>query len=274
MHRSFSFYFGLSLLIFFLVVAIFAPLLAPYNPSELIGEPYQRPNKNHWLGTNDIGQDILSELIYGTRTSLIIGISCSVIITGVGTLFGILSGFLSKSVDNIIGGLINLAMVVPDLPLTIVLLAYLGGNLATFILCMCITAWAGTARIVRARTLQIKELAYISIERTMGAGKAYIMFFHILPNTINMILVRAALSVGGAMMTEASLSFFGIGSFGQKSWGKILHYAFFRSGVMAGYWWWYLPPIVCISLCVMGFMLAGNNFEKKKTDEPREETNL
>ena len=258
------FYLGLIILFIFLILAVFAPFIAPYDPSHLLGAPYQRPSTAHWLGTNDIGQDIFSEFVYGTRISLIIGISCSIIITGTGTIFGMMAGYLSRRVDSVIGVLTNFAMAIPDLPLTIVLLAFLGGNLTTFILCMCVTSWAGTTRVIRARTLQIRELPFISIERTMGAGKAYIMFRHILPNTINMILVRAAMAVGGAMMTETALSFFGIGSFGHKSWGTILRFAFFRSGVMAGYWWWYVPPIACISLCVLGFMLVGTNFEKKR----------
>ena len=125
------------------------------------------------------------------------------------------------------------------------------------ILAICITAWTSTARIIRSRVQQLKALPFIQIERTMGASGPYIMIRHILPNLGEIVFIRAVLSVGSAMLTEASLSFLGLGVIGQKSWGGILHYAFFRNGIINGSYWWYVPPILCISVSVLGFMLLS-----------------
>lgn len=246
---------GLILSALFLT-ALLAPVLAPHDPYQL-GIPYLPPSAEHPLGTNDIGQDILSELIYGTRISLLIGLVSAGAVTLAGTLLGVLAGYLGGWTDRIISQITNVAMALPDLPLTIVLVAFLNASVWNIILAICITAWTSTARIIRARVLQLRELPFIRIEQTMGAKAPYIMFRHILPNLGDIVFHRGVLSVGSAMLTEASLSFLGLGVIGQKSWGGILHYAFFRSGVINGAYWWYLPPILCISLSVLGFLLLG-----------------
>ena len=230
---------GLAILSVVLLVALLAPVLAPHDPYEL-GVPYLRPSAEHPLGTNDIGQDILSELIYGTRISLLIGVVSALAVTVVGTALGILSGYLGGWTDQII-----------------ILVAFLDASVWNIILAICITAWTSTARIIRSRVQQLKALPFIQIERTMGASGPYIMIRHILPNLGEIVFIRAVLSVGSAMLTEASLSFLGLGVIGQKSWGGILHYAFFRNGIINGSYWWYVPPILCISVSVLGFMLLS-----------------
>lgn len=247
---------GIVILLFFLLVAILAPILAPYDPYAF-GTPYLRPSAEHLLGTNDVGQDILSELIYGTRISLMIGVASALVVTVVGTVVGILSGYLGGWVDRVIVQLTNIAMALPSMPLTIILVAFLDASIWNIIFAVCITAWTSTARIVRTRVQQLKALPFIQIEHTMGAGKAYIMLRHILPNLGDIVFTRGVLSVGSAMLMEASLSFLGLGVIGHKSWGGILHYAFFRNGIINGSYWWYLPPIFCISLSVLGFMLLS-----------------
>ena len=230
---------GLVILSVVLLVALLAPVLAPHDPYEL-GVPYLHPSAEHPLGTNDIGQDILSELIYGTRISLLIGVVSALAVTVVGTALGILSGYLGGWTDQII-----------------ILVAFLDASVWNIILAICITAWTSTARIIRSRVQQLKALPFIQIERTMGASGPYIMIRHILPNLGEIVFIRAVLSVGSAMLTEASLSFLGLGVIGQKSWGGILHYAFFRNGIINGSYWWYVPPILCISVSVLGFMLLS-----------------
>ena len=261
---------GVCILGTIFLVAVFAPVLAPYDPYEP-GIPYLRPSAEHWLGTNDIGQDILSELIYGTRVSLLIGVASSLAVTVTGTALGLLSGYLGGWVDRVIMQLTNVAMALPSLPLTVVLVAFLSASIHNIILAICITAWTSTARIIRARVRQLRELPFIRMEETMGAGTCYIMFRHLLPNLGDIVFIRAVLSVGEAMLTEASLSFLGLGVIGQKSWGGILHYAFFRSGIINGAYWWYVPPIVCISVSVLGFLLLsyrrGEPARKQKEDD-------
>lgn len=253
---------GLLILLAVLVVAVFAPILAPHDPYAL-GIPYQRPSAEHPLGTNDIGQDILSELIYGTRVSLLIGVVSALVVTLVGAALGILAGYCGGVVDRVICQVINVAMAMPSLPLTIILVAFLSASIWNLIIAICITAWTATARIIRSRVIQIRELPFIRIEQTLGAKNIYIMFRHILPNIVDIVFIRGVMSIGGAMLTEASLSFLGLGVIGQKSWGGILHYAFFRNGIINGYYWWYVPPILCICISVLGFMLLSYYGEAK-----------
>ena len=261
---------GVAILAIMFLVAIFAPIIAPHDPYEL-GIPYLRPSNQHWLGTNDIGQDIFSELIYGTRVSLLIGVASSIAVTLTGTALGLLSGYLGGWVDRVITQVTNVAMAMPSLPLTVVLVAFLSASIRNIILAICITAWTSTARIIRSRVRQLRELPFIRMEETMGAGKCYIMLRHLLPNLGDIVFIRAVLSVGSAMLMEASLSFLGLGVIDQKSWGGILHYAFFRSGVINGAYWWYVPPIVCISVSVLGFLLlsyrTGNPNRKPREEE-------
>lgn len=264
---------GMAILLLIILVAIFAPWISPHDPYEL-GIPYERPSEEHILGTNDIGQDIFSELIYGARISLIIGIVSAGVVTFIGTFVGLISGYYGGMVDKIIVQLINVIMSIPSLPLTIILVAFLNSSIWNIIIAICITAWAGTARIIRSRVMQLKEFPFIKIEKTMGAGDIFIIVRHLLPNIGEMVFIRGVGAVANAMLTEASLSFLGLGVIGMKSWGGILHYAFFRNGIINGYTWWYLPPMLCISVSVLGFILLsyyGENNQKypKRLKNPK-----
>ena len=247
---------GLGISLFFILVAVFAPLISPYDPHEL-GTPYLRPDAAHFLGTNDIGQDILSELIYGTRVSLMIGMFTSMIVTVVASVFALLAGYYRGICDKIITAVTSVTMALPSLALTMLLIAYLNPGKISIIISISLTAWTGTSRVLRSKVLQLCEMPFVKMEKAIGVSDFVIMFKHILPNLRDIILSRAALSVSSAMMTEASLSFLGLGDFGEKSWGSILHYAFYQNGVIRGMYWWYLPPIICVSLATLGFMLLG-----------------
>jgi len=232
---------GSIIIMFFVIIAIFAPLFSPYNPYEM-GTPYLAPSSMHLLGTNDVGQDIFSELIYGTRVSLFIGIFAAFIITCVGSTMALCAGYFGGRVDQIITAITNIAMGLPSLPLTVLLIAYLSPGKWSLIVAMSVTAWTGTSRILRARVQQVRQMPFVRIEKSLGVSSPVILFKHILPNLKDIVLIRGALSVAGAMLTEAGLSFLGLGSYGEKSWGNILHYAFFRNSIMRGQYWWYLPP--------------------------------
>lgn len=252
---------GIAILSLVFLTAVFAPLIAPYDPFEM-GTAYQKPSSEHLLGTNDVGQDILSELIYGTRVTLTVGLVSALVITLVGTALGIFGGYFGGVADRICSALVNIALSLPSLALTIVLVAYLNTSLRNLILAICITAWAPTTRIIRSRVQQIRELPFIKTEKTMGASSLSIILRHIVPNIGDIVFTRGVLMVGTAMLMEASLSFLGLGVLGQKSWGDTLHYAFFRNGIITGAYWWYVPPIICISLTVLGTMLLGNRRKK------------
>lgn len=263
MKRDFSFYLGCGILLLFFFVAVLAPVIAPCDPYEL-GRPYLKPSMEHLLGTNDLGQDIFSELIYGTRVSLAIGVISSLVVTVIGTVMGCVSGYYGGLCDSILMKITAVAMAVPSLPVTIVLVAYLDAGFWNLVIAICLTSWTSTARIVRSRVLMLKELPFIKIEMTLGAKTFFIIRKHILRNLSDIVLTRSILSIASAMLMEASLSFLGLGVLGQKSWGGILHYAYFRNGIINHYYWWYLPPIICISLSVLAFMLLGGAEPRRK----------
>ena len=251
---------GLFILCFFIVIALFAGAFAPYDPVARSGSPYEPPSANHLLGTNDIGQDILSEMIFGTRVSLLIGIASAFFSVAIGTILGMVAGYLRGWAETVIMAMTDIFMSIPGLTLTVVLIAYLGGGTANIIAIISLSSWAGTTRIVRARAMQVCALPFIQIEKTFGLSHAMILLRHLLPNIMDIVIIRYAMAVGSAMMTETSLSFLGLASYGNKSWGTVLRYAFFRNGLLRNYWWWYLPPIVCVSLCVLACtMLANRN---------------
>lgn len=247
---------GIIIVGFFVIVALLADRLAPYDPHAL-GIPYLKPSAEHILGTNDVGQDIFSELIYGTRVSLFIGVFTAVIATALAVMFGLIAGYYRGLPDKLITGLTNIALAIPGLALTTLLVAYLKPGKTSLIIAISITAWTGTARVLRAKVIQLCQLPFVKIEKTLGVSDVVIMVKHLIPNLKDIILTRMAMSVSSAMMAEAGLSFLGLGEYGEKSWGNTLHYAFYQNGVIRGYTWWYMPPIICTSLAVLGFMLIG-----------------
>ncbi|HOV52396.1 MAG TPA: ABC transporter permease [Methanothrix sp.] len=252
---------GLLLLALFLNLAVFASLIAPYDPWEP-GKPFLPPEAAHPFGTNDIGQDIFSELVYGTRISLFVGFFAAFVSVVIGTLVGLFSGYLRGAADEALMGLTDIVLIIPSLPLMIILAAHTSPSIWNIIVVIGALWWTSTARVVRSRVLQLREMPFVESARGLGAGDVYIVFCHILPNTLQVILAKFILAVAGAMLTEASLSFLGLGDPLQKSWGMMLNYAFSRGGFINGYWWWYLPPGICISLAVLSFVLIGFGLEE------------
>ena len=246
-----------------ILIAVLAPVIAPFDPWYM-DIPYMAPDSVHLLGTNDLGQDILSELIYGFRVSMFIGITSSVIVTVIASLLGMVAGYYGGLVDKLITAFINIGMTVPDLPLTIVMVAFFKPSLWNIIAAICITGWTSTARMIRARTLQLKDSYYVQNAKLFGGSDLYIMFRHILPNAGDLVFVKGSLSVASAMVTEASLSYLGLGSPFYKSWGMILRDAFNAGGILNNYWWWYIPPILCICISIFIVSFLSNSLKNMK----------
>lgn len=259
---------GLAMFSAILSMAIFAPFIAPYDPYKRVGLPMQPPSDKYWLGTNDIGQDIFSELIYGARVSILIGFVAAVVSTLIGTLIGMLAGYYGGIVDEVLMRFTDVWLAFPGLLFTIFLATVLvrtpiGGRLLyTVIVAIALNAWPGVARLVRSVTLTIKEMLYIEAAKAVGASNRYIMFRHIIPNAAPVILVAVLTRIDGAMLTEASLAFLGIGDPTAKSWGMIIHYAMIRNAVVLGMWWWFLPPGLMISLTVLSIILISMGVEE------------
>ena len=257
---------GLFILLSFFVIALFAPWIAPFD-LKILKSPFLPPSLVHILGTNDIGQDILSELIFGARISLLVGMAAAILATTFGALIGMVSGFFRGITDDILMRFTDIFLLIPGLPLIIILSAYLGPGTGIIIIAIAFLAWPSTARVVRSRVLQVREASFIMSAKGLGAGNLYIIFRHILPNTIEVVFAKASLAVAGAMLTEAGVSFLGLGDPTRKSWGMMLHDAFSNGGVVNGCFWWYLPPVFCISLAVLGFTLSGYAYGERKEGE-------
>jgi peptide/nickel transport system permease protein len=251
---------GLIGFLLFVFVALFAGILSPYNPYGRF-EPYALPSAKHLLGTNDMGQDILSELIYGTRVSLIVGLLTALLATSLGVIIGITAGYFRGIVDEVLMALTDVFLMVPRIPLVIILAVFLKPSFWIIILVLGLVWWTTTARIVRSKTLQIREMGFVINSQSMGFSHTHILFSEIFPNTIFVIIPKFMLTVASAMISEASLSFLGLGDPTQKSWGMMIRYAFERGGFIRDMWWWYAVPGVAITCCVLSIVLISFSLE-------------
>ncbi len=254
---------GFSILLAFSLVAVFADLLAPYDPYEIVGLPYTPPSDRFPLGTNDIGQDILSEFIYGSRVSLYVGLTAPLIASVLGTLLGLLSGYLGGLVDEVVVGAVDVMLALPSLPLIIILAAYLGPSLNNIVLILAFFGWSGFARVVRAQVLSLRERPYVEAARAAGASGLRIMFRHILPHVVPLIIANLVLSATSAILAEAGLSFLGLGDPTVKSWGQMLRRAQAGHALDQGLLLWVFVPGLGIALLGTGFTLLGIAIEER-----------
>lgn len=254
---------GLIILTVFIFVAIFAPYITPYDPFERVAAPYQPPSAEHLLGTNDVGQDIFSEVILGTRISLLIGILGAAMSITVGSVVGLTAGFFGGWVDTVLMRLVDIVLIIPMMPLMILIAAFLGPSFWNMVIVIGILSWAGPARIIRSQVLTIKNRGYVESVRALGAKPFYTIFHHILPPTLSIIISELIIMTSRTILMEASLSFLGLGDPTQKSWGIILYYAQARSAFLTSSWtWWILPPGILITLLVVSFAYIGNALEQ------------
>jgi ABC-type dipeptide/oligopeptide/nickel transport system permease subunit len=248
---------GIILIAVPLIMAIAPSLIAPYNPWVRSDIPFLRPNDKHLLGTNDIGQDLFSELVYGARISMMVGFLAAASTVVIGTIIGLLAGYLGGIVDELLIGVTDVVLLLPGLPLMIVLAALLGQGYQNMIFVIAITSWPGVARMIRSQVLSIKEQAYIEAARALGCNDTWIISRHVLPQVIPLALANIIIRIGGAMVAEASLSFLGLGDPTQKSWGTILYWAQRTGAFSLGAWWWIIPPGIMITISVLAFTQMG-----------------
>ena len=254
---------GISIFLLFLFIAIAAGIISPHNPWERF-EPYSSPNQSHILGTNDMGNDILSELFYGARVSLIVGFGASIIATALGIVIGLLSGYYRGLTDEILMAITDISLMIPRIPLIIILAALLRPSFWVIMLLIGFLWWPTTARIVRSSTLQIRDAPFILSSKSLGFKDKHIIMSDILPNIMYVILPKFMLTIASAMFSEASISFLGLGDPTMKSWGMMLNFAFMKGGLINEMWWWYLPPGLCIVAVVFSLMLIGFSLEEKE----------
>ncbi len=247
-----------------ILVAILAPWLSPYDPAERVGRPFSSPSAEHLLGTNDVGQDLLSELIYGTRVSLTVGIIAAAVALLIGTSIGILAGYYPKRLGAFLMRGVDVVLILPFLPLLIVLAAYLGRSLTNTILVIGVLIWAAPARIIRSQVISLRSREYVMASQSMGAPDKWVIFRHVLPRTALLATGSFVRAVSGAILLEAALSFLGLGDPIQKSWGSILFWAQSRGAFLTPAWkWWVLPPGLAIMLASLGFALIAFAVEER-----------
>ena len=255
--------FGIVLVAMFVLIAILADIISPHDPWDRF-EPYEKPNRNHILGTNDIGNDIFSELIHGSRASLIVGIGAAIIATLLGLLVGLFSGYFKGTLDEMFMGITDIFLMIPRIPLIIILAAFLKSSNWLIMLALGLLWWTSTARVVRSRTLQVREMDYVASAKCLGFRNSHIIFSDILPNIFPVVVPKFMLTVATAMISEASLSFLGLGDPSMKSWGLMINFALIKGGLVNEMWWWYLPPGLCIIIFVYSIASLGFSFEEKK----------
>lgn len=255
---------GLILLLCFVVLAVGGERLAPYPPEQLSGRPFAPPSREHWLGTNDIGQDLLSELIVGARVSLLVGLLSATLATALGLAVGLLAGYYGGVVDAALMRVVDVLLVVPFLPLTVVLAAYLGPSLFTLTLVIGLVSWSRPARLIRAQVLTLKSQEYVLAARALGVANLGILRRHLLPGTLTLALVQFILGTSQAILIESALSFLGLGDPTVASWGSMLYYAQARSAFLTGAWpWWVVPPGAMIATLVLSLALVGVGLEAR-----------
>ena len=253
--------FGLALL---LVLAFFPNVVAPYDATERVALPLQKPNAENRLGTNDLGQDLLSELIAGTRASLFTGLIVAAIAVSFGTIVGLLSGYLGGWVDSLLMRLTDLILVLPFLPLVILISVYLGPSQKNIIIVLAIFFWAGPARLIRARVLSTRVDTYIEAARALGANPFQIMAGHLWSSVRPLALVQVVLVASASILAESSLSFLGLGDPSGKSWGTMLYFARASGAFLSAAWkWWVLPAGLMIMLTVLSLGLIGYSLEQR-----------
>lgn len=251
-------------------LALFADWLTPYDPTEIVGASFEVPSSSHWLGTNDIGQDILSELIVGAKYSLQIGFLTTCISASLGIIIGMLSGWFGGRLDSILMQFNSFVITIPYLPMVIVLSAFLQGGVVTTALILGLTSWPEMARVLRAQTMKIRQSDYIIAIKAMGAGNKYILRKHVIRELQPLIAYRLISRFKSAILAEASLSFLGLSSSTIKSWGSMLYYAQAKSAFLTDAWlWWVLPPGLLLAMLSFGLMLINYSMESKM--DPRME---
>ncbi|MCM3748638.1 ABC transporter permease [Paenibacillus pasadenensis] len=248
---------GLGIIIFFILVALMAPLLAPYNYKEQnLVDRLQAPSGEHWFGTDDLGRDIFSRIIYGTRISLWVGVSSVLGSIASGTLLGIVAGYYGRWIDALISRLFDILLAFPGILLAIGIVAALGPSLQNALIAIAIVNVPVFGRLVRARVLSLREEEYITAARSLGMRNSRILLQHILPNCLGPIIVQGTLGIATAIIEAAALGFLGLGAQPpDPEWGKMLSDS--RQFIQKAPWTVVFPGL-SIMLTVLGFNLMGD----------------
>lgn len=249
---------GLALLSVITVLALFAPVLAPFDPFASVGTPLRPPSLRHWFGTDDLGRDILSRVIYGGRVSLLVGVVVALTSALIAVVVGGVAGSFGRWLDDGLMRVTELTQVVPRFFLVILVAALFGNRAWLTALLLGLTFWPSTARLLRGQVLSLREREFVLAARALGATGGRVLWRHVMPHALPVVLVSASLQVGSAMLVEAGLSFLGLGDSSVVSWGAMLQAAqlFVRSA-----WWISVFPGMAILLTVLAANLVADGLQ-------------
>ncbi len=260
--------FGLGVVAFFTIVAIFGPLVFSQDPNTFSADRLQPPSAAHWLGTTQTGQDVMTQVVDGARVSLFMGFGIGIMTMVISIIIGLASGYFSGWIDEVLSLFTNIFLVLPTLPLAILLAAFAAykGPL-TIAIVLTITGWSWGARVLRAQTLSMRNRDCIDAARASGEPSLRIIFYEILPNEIAIVAAQFLGTVIYAILAETGLEFLGLGDITSTSWGITLYWASNNDALLLGAWWWFLPPGLCIAM--LGAGLAFINFGIDEIANPR-----
>lgn len=252
---------GLVLLLF-VVLAVFAPLLTPYPVDQQVGPVFGAPSAAHPLGLDDGGYDVLSLVLQGGRISMVVGFTATLVAMVLGGGVGVLSGYFGGTTDTVLMRITDYFLVIPDIPLMIIIAAVWGPSLSHIILVIGLLLWTGTARIIRSQVKSVRERVYVRRARALGASHARIVVRHVLPQVAPMLVANTVLTIAVAIFDETALAFLGLSDPTTVTWGTMIEHAFDRTAVSSGAWWAIVPPGLAVALVIMSCYLVGQSIEE------------
>jgi len=258
---------GSTILGFFIIVGLIGPFFMPIDPTLTSHLFLASPSPTHLLGTTVVGEDIFSQLVYGTRTSVFWGLGTGILVTLLSIVIGLISGYFGGLVDDLLTLLTNVSLVLPALPLAIVLAAYFPRGPLTISLVIVFTNWAWQARVLRSQTLSMRNREFVAAAHASGEYTWRIIFFEIFPNEVGLVVAGFVSTTIYVVLTWAALEFLGLGDGTIPSWGSLLYWAQQAGALGGGLWWWFVPPGACIA--VLGAGLSLINFGIDEIADPR-----
>jgi peptide/nickel transport system permease protein len=252
---------GLTIVGIFVVIALLSTFLLTGDPKEKVGPVFEHPNPDHLLGLDGGGADMIKLLIAGTRVSLLVGFAAALVSALIGGTVGLLSGFFGGKTDIALMRMTDYVLVIPDIPLMIVVAALFGRSLTNIILIIGVIYWTTTARLIRAQVKSVRERVYVQRARALGAGNSRLIFKHVLPQVMPLLIANTVLLVAYAIFAETFITFLGLGDPSVISWGRLIENAFTDDAILNNAWWAIVPPGVCVTLVVLGSTMFGQSLE-------------
>jgi peptide/nickel transport system permease protein len=252
---------GALVLLATIAIALLAPYIAPYGEHEKVGPPFEPPSREHWLGLDDGGVDMVTLLMWGARVSLVVGFAAAAVAMLIGGAVGIIAGYFGGKTDTILMRITDYFLVIPDVPLMIAIAAVWGRSLTNIIIIIGLIYWTGTARLIRAQVKSVRERVYVKRAEALGASDRRIIFRHVMPQVAPLLVANTVLTVAVAIFAETALAFLGLGDPSLISWGRLIENAFVSNAISVDAWWAIAPPGIAVALVILACTMLGQSIE-------------